>query len=177
MRDKIQEVDFTLTNGNLCETNFVFSMNGGSVCQRLERWTCNPETLGSSRVLAARWIGHFRVALNLCFKARQIAKPLTWKLYFYSHTIKLIFITKVLHLASFWKWEFLELGNGLLVLGSPEFQPSAMPAKYPARLAPTSWDSQPFLACVMLTSPISFRELKQRRRPFFQLTSRDFWRF
>ena len=76
MRDKIQEVNFTWTNGNFCETNFAFSMSGGSVCQRLERLTCNLEALGSSRVLAARWIGHFRVALNLCFKARQIAKPL-----------------------------------------------------------------------------------------------------
>ena len=28
--------------------------------------------------------------------------------------IKLIFTTKVSHLASFWKWDFLELGNGLL---------------------------------------------------------------
>ena len=27
--------------------------------------------------------------------------------------IKLIFTAKVLHLASFWKWEFLELGSGL----------------------------------------------------------------
>ena len=27
--------------------------------------------------------------------------------------IKLIFTTKVSHLASFWKWDFLELGNGL----------------------------------------------------------------
>ena len=30
--------------------------------------------------------------------------------------IKLIFSTKVSHSASFWKWEFLELGNGLLNL-------------------------------------------------------------
>ena len=28
--------------------------------------------------------------------------------------VKLIFTTKVSHLASFWKWDFLELGNGLL---------------------------------------------------------------
>ena len=28
--------------------------------------------------------------------------------------IKLIFTTKVSHLASFWEWDFLELGNGLL---------------------------------------------------------------
>ena len=28
--------------------------------------------------------------------------------------IKLIFTTKISHLASFWKWNVLELGNGLL---------------------------------------------------------------
>ena len=27
--------------------------------------------------------------------------------------IKLIFTTKVSHLATFWEWDFLELGNGL----------------------------------------------------------------
>ena len=32
---------------------------------------------------------------------------------FYSQQIKIIFTRKVQHLASFWKWEFLELGNGL----------------------------------------------------------------
>ena len=36
------------------------------------------------------------------------------KWFFYFHANKLIFTTKVLHLASFWKWEFLELGNDLL---------------------------------------------------------------
>ena len=29
--------------------------------------------------------------------------------------IKLIFTTKVSHLASFWKWDVLELGSGLLM--------------------------------------------------------------
>ena len=32
--------------------------------------------------------------------------------------IKRIYTTKVSHLASFWKWDFLEIGNGLLLLGS-----------------------------------------------------------
>ena len=30
--------------------------------------------------------------------------------------IKLIFTTKISHLASFWKWNVLELGNGLLLV-------------------------------------------------------------
>ena len=33
---------------------------------------------------------------------------------FHSHANKLIFIRKVVHFASFWKWGFLELGIGLL---------------------------------------------------------------
>ena len=32
--------------------------------------------------------------------------------------IKLIFTTKVSHLASFWKWDFLELGNGVFSTSS-----------------------------------------------------------
>ena len=58
-------------------------------------------------------IGHFRVPKNLTFKARLSAKPLIWKWFLIMMQIKLIFTTKVSHLASFWKWDFLELGNGL----------------------------------------------------------------
>ena len=50
-------------------------------------------------------IGYFRVGPSLCFKTRLSEKRLIWKWSFYSQ--------KVLHLASFWKWEILELGNGL----------------------------------------------------------------
>ena len=56
-------------------------------------------------------IGHFWVAPSLCFKARLGAKPLMWK-WFFILMQKKTFSRKVLHLASFWKWEFLELGNG-----------------------------------------------------------------
>ena len=59
-------------------------------------------------------IGHFRVPKNLTFKARLSAKPLIWKWFLTMMQIKLIFTTKVSHLTSFWKWVFLELGNGLL---------------------------------------------------------------
>ena len=59
--------------------------------------------------------GHFRVALSLCFKAKLSAKPLILKWFFYIlMQIKLIFRRKVFHLASLWKREFLELGNGQL---------------------------------------------------------------
>ena len=56
---------------------------------------------------------HFRVVPSLCFKARLSVKPLIWKWFYILMQIKLICTRKVLHLASFWKWEFLELWNGL----------------------------------------------------------------
>ena len=59
-----------------------------------------------------------QVASGLCFKAKLSTKPLTWK-FFFLKQITLIFSRKVLyssclHLAWFWKWNFLELGIGLL---------------------------------------------------------------
>ena len=43
------------------------------------------------------------------------AQSIIRKWYFILMQIKLVFIRKFLHLASFWKWEFLEHGNGLYV--------------------------------------------------------------
>ena len=51
---------------------------------------------------------------GLCFKTRVGAQPLIWKSFFILMQIELIFTRKVVHLASFWKWGFLELGSGLL---------------------------------------------------------------
>ena len=59
-------------------------------------------------------VGHFRVPPALCFKTRVVAQPLMWKSFFILMQIKLIFTRKVVHLASFWKWGFLELGSDLL---------------------------------------------------------------
>ena len=59
-------------------------------------------------------IGHFRVPPGLCIKTRLSAQPLIWKWFFILMQIKLIFTRKVLHLASFWKWGFMELRSGLL---------------------------------------------------------------
>ena len=53
----------------------------------------------------------FPVTPSLCFKARLRAKPLIWKGFFILMQKNLT--RKVLHLASFWKWDFLELGNVL----------------------------------------------------------------
>ena len=60
-------------------------------------------------------IGHFWVPPGLCFKTRVGVKPLIWKWFFILIQIKLIFTRKVVHLISFWKWGFLELGSGLLM--------------------------------------------------------------
>ena len=59
-------------------------------------------------------IGHFRVPPGFCFKTRIGAQPLIWKSFFILIQIKLIFTRKVVHLAPFWKWGFLELWSGLL---------------------------------------------------------------
>ena len=59
-------------------------------------------------------LGHFRVSPGLCLKTRVGAQPLIRKSFFILMQIKLIFTRKVVHLASSWKWGFLELGSGLL---------------------------------------------------------------
>ena len=60
------------------------------------------------RVMTSHWygIGYFQVASNLYFKARLREKPLLRKWFLIMMQIKLIFTTKVSHLASFWKWDF-----------------------------------------------------------------------
>ena len=62
---------------------------------------------------------HVKTLLNkpfpsLCSKTRLSAQPLMWKWFFILMQIKLIFTRKVAHFTSFWKWGFMELGNGLL---------------------------------------------------------------
>ena len=58
-------------------------------------------------------IGHFRVPLGLCIKMRFSVQPLIWKWFFILMQINLIFPRKAVHLASFWKQGFLELGGDL----------------------------------------------------------------
>ena len=70
-----------------------------------------PGCTAGSNIVA---MGHFRVPSGLCFKTRVGAQPLIWKSFFILTQIKLIFTRKVVHLDSFWKWGFLELGSGLL---------------------------------------------------------------
>ena len=80
-------------------------------------WRCRKDP-GNERNLkiAFKTIGLFRVAPSLCFKMRLSAKPLIWKIIFYSHANESHFHEKkILHVASFWQWEFLALRNGLLI--------------------------------------------------------------
>ena len=79
-------------------------------------------------------IDHFRVSPSLCFKARQSAKPLIWQWFFIFMQIKFIFARKVLHLASFKKWEFSELGDGLLSLVTLSLSLPPLPHLYAWRL-------------------------------------------
>ena len=65
-------------------------------------------------VKTAFFMSHFQVSLGFCIKKLWSAQPLIWKWFFILMQIKLIFTRKVVHLTSFWKWRFLELGNGLL---------------------------------------------------------------
>ena len=48
------------------------------------------------------------------FQSEAKCEAIDMKMIFNYDAKKLIFTTKVSHLASFWKWDFLELGNGLL---------------------------------------------------------------
>ena len=69
-----------------------------------------------------RPVGQFRVPPGLCFKTRLGVQPLIWKSFFILMQIKLFFTRKVVHLASFWKWGFLELGSGLLLSRSAMYK-------------------------------------------------------
>ena len=86
-----------------------FARETGSVLSRIALWAC----FGTLTPLSLT-IGHFRVPPGLRFKTRVGAQPLIWKCFFILMQIKLTFTKKVVHLASFWKWGFLELGSGLL---------------------------------------------------------------
>ena len=59
-------------------------------------------------------VGHFWVPPCLCLKTRVGAQSLIWKSFFILMQIKLVFTRKVVHLASFCKWAFLEPGSGLI---------------------------------------------------------------
>ena len=49
------------------------------------------------------------------FQSEAKCKAIDMKMIFYSHTNITTFTREAFHLASFWKWEFLELGNELAI--------------------------------------------------------------
>ena len=86
-------------------------------------------------------IGHFRVPPGLGIKTRLSAQPLIWKWFFILMQMKLVFTRTVVHLVSFWKWGFLELGSGLLnsnlSIGQGEKKYSRRNVKYVGRVGMT----------------------------------------
>ena len=49
------------------------------------------------------------------FQSEAKCKAMDMKIIFYSRTNKTTSTREVFHIASFWKWEFLELGNGIAI--------------------------------------------------------------
>ena len=74
--------------------------NGSEDCDNKLGLLVKEKTVFFGKMSARKLIGHFRVALNLSMKARLRAQFLLWKLVFIHMQTKLIFIWKVLHLAS-----------------------------------------------------------------------------
>ena len=111
---------YILHDQNKLDRDFLCWQLSSVVCpEKLSKITLIPSiSTGLQRRRVSRstytiWIGHFRVVLSLFFKTRVSAKSLLWKYFSILIQIKLIFIWKVLHLASFWRREIFELGNGL----------------------------------------------------------------
>ena len=83
-------------------------------CRSASNFSLTYHCLNVQMMINMMRIGHFRVPPGLCFKTRVGPQPCIWKSFFILMQITLIFSRKVVHLASFWKWGFLELGSGLL---------------------------------------------------------------
>ena len=69
-------------------------------------------------------------------KTRLSAQPLIWKWFFILMQMKLICTRKVVHLASFWRWGFLELGSGLF--HESLSWNAGVPSHHPPRLGETT---------------------------------------
>ena len=83
------------------------------------KWRClnlGSKSCGKDHEKSIRfWIGHSWVAPSLCFKTGLSWKLLIWK-WFFLFSCKWNLLSQersCTSVASFWKWVFLELGNGL----------------------------------------------------------------
>ena len=99
------------------ESEATLSSNSKSILWRFEStwfkvpFVFDPEWRNYNQV--QNEIGHASCPKPL-FQSEAKCESIDMKNIFYSHANKLIFTRKVFYLASFWKWEFLELGNGLI---------------------------------------------------------------
>ena len=79
----------------------------------LKSWKSSWKLTRSSFLSFFKWHVNnrsFQTTPDLGIKTRLSAQPLIWKWFFILLHIKLIFTRKAVHLASFWKRGFLELG-------------------------------------------------------------------
>ena len=98
-----------------------------------QRFDVAMTSLSSDKDKTKNWLSiwmNWRVNVSiswkgLWFKTRVGAQPLIWKSFFILMQIKLIFTRKIVHLTSFWKWRFLELGSGLMFYSSQLLTKSA----------------------------------------------------
>ena len=88
-------------------------------------------------------IGHFRVLPGLCIKTRLGAQLFLWKWVLFAWEWKIISISKVEHLTSFWYRGPGELGIGLL----PRSPPSTMHKKLSRRHKVDVFQSQTWNSC------------------------------
>ena len=106
---------FMFTEVKLALTASGFPTNYPNICDKVLSSVSiipNSKAANNSRSSGeVRLIGHFWVLRGLCIKTRLGAQPLIWKCFFILMEVKLVFTRKVVYLASFWKWGFLELGN------------------------------------------------------------------
>ena len=112
----------------ICDTNVVASMHvtveltGGGRSRESDRMgeifkSRQPKILKKiMKVYFPLPIGHFRVPKTLTFKMRLGAQLFLWKWVLFAWEWKIISISKVEHLPSFWNRDPGELGNGLLLV-------------------------------------------------------------
>ena len=86
-------------------------MNSGRCSQITPSWNLPITCTSNFHMSSCRRNGPFQSCLKPLFQSKVKCKPIDMKTICILMQENLIFTTKILHLASFWKWEFLELGK------------------------------------------------------------------
>ena len=112
----LEDSPYTYSCLNL-STKAIFFYPQGGHCREFQQYSFDLQYLAFSgypkclpNLVNSSWLwrtGHFWVPPGLCIKTRLSVLM----------QIKLIFTRKFVHLASLWKWGFLELKSGQLVMG------------------------------------------------------------